>query len=110
VVEDKEVVFNSFFIGDSPFYKKENRNQVFFTLITVVDSLDTNNYVPDQSLFSSRNHFDYGGEGTIITKNNKIDHVAFTTLDKGSFAIVIMRLFHLEHGNIIVVIPQKDAS
>lgn len=110
MVEDKEVVFNSFFIGDSPFYKEKDKNGVFFTIITVADSLDTNNTVPGMGLISSRNHPDYGGEGSIITKNNRIEYVAFTTPDKGSFAIVNMRLFHLEHGNIIVIVPQKDGS
>ncbi|MCA0131703.1 hypothetical protein [Winogradskyella alexanderae] len=110
IVEDKEVVFNSFFIGDSPFYKEENKNGVFFTIITVADSLDTNNYVPSMALISSRNHPDYGGEGSIMTKNNRIDYLAFTTPDKGSFAIINMRLFHLEHGEIIVIVPHKDGS
>ena len=110
MVEDKEVVFNSFFIGNSPFYKEKNKNGVFFTIITVADSLDNNNTVPGMGLISSRNHADYGDEGSIITKNNRIDYVAFTTPDKGSFAIVNMRLFHLEHGNIIVIVPQKDGS
>jgi len=110
MVEDKEVVFNSFFIGDSPFYAEEQRNRVFFTIITVADSLDANNYVPGMTLMTSRNHPDYGGEGSVITANNKIDYVTFTTPDKGDFAIVNMRLFHLEHGNIIVVVPQKDGS
>lgn len=109
-VEDKEVVFNSFFIGDSPFYKEENKNRVFFTIITVADSLDTNNTVPGMSLISSRNHPDYGGEGSIITENNKLEYVTFTTPEKGSFAIVNMRLFHLEYGEIIVIVPQKDGS
>jgi len=110
MVEDKEVVFNSFFIGDSPFYEESQRNNVFFTIITVVDSVDTNNFVPGMNLMLSRNHPDYGGEGSIVTKDNKIDYVAFTSPDKGSFAIVNMRLFHLEYGNIILVTPQKDGS
>ena len=91
-VKDQEVVFTSFFIGDSPFYEKENSNRVFFTIISVVDSVDANQVVPGMNLISSRNHPDYGGEGSIITKNNRIEYVAFTTPDKGSFAIVNMRL------------------
>lgn len=110
MVKDKEVVFNSYFIGNSPFYKKDQRDRVFFTIITVVDSVDTNNFVPGMALMSSRNHPDYGGEGSIITKTNRIDYVTFTTPDKGSFAIVNMRLFHLEHGDTIIVTPQKDGS
>ncbi|MDY2588323.1 hypothetical protein [Winogradskyella aquimaris] len=110
MVKDKEVVFNSFFIGDSPFYEEKNKNRVFFTIITVADSLDSNNFVPSKSLFLSRNHPDYGGEGSITTKTSTIDFVTFTTPDKGSFAIVNMRLFHLEYGAIILIEPQKDGS
>lgn len=110
MVQDKEIVFNSFFIGDSPFYKEENRNRVFFTIVTVIDTVDTEGYALAKSLMLSRNHPDYGGEGSITTKTNKIDYVTFTTPDKGSFAIVNMRLFHLEYGNIILVSPQKDGS
>ena len=110
MVEDKEIIFDSYFIGDSEFYREQDRNRVFFTIITVVDTLDTNDFAVGGKYFLSRNHPDYGGEGSIITKNNRIDYVSFTTPDKGSFAIVNMRLFHLEFGNIIIVTPQKDGS
>lgn len=110
MIADKEVVFDSYFIGDSPFYKEENKNRSFFTIITVIDTVDAQNFALGATKFLSRNHPDYGGEGSIITKNNKIDYVAFTTPDKGSFAIVNMRLFHLEFGDIIVVVPHKDGS
>ena len=109
-VEDKEIVFSSFYIGNSPFYKEENRNKVFFTVITVIDTLTTDNFALGTSEIFSRNHPDYGGEGSFITKDNRVEFVAFTTPDKGSFAIVNMRLFHLEYGNIILVTPQKDCS
>ena len=110
MVEDKEVVFNSFFIGNSEFYDKKDRNRVFFTIITVVDTVDTKNSAIGSSYFLSRNHPDYGGEGSIITKNSRVDYLAFTTPDKGSFAVVNMRLFHLEYGNIIIIAPHKDGS
>lgn len=110
MVEDKEIVFSSFHIGNSPFYKEEERNTAFFTVLAVIDTVDTNNFALGSSHFLSRNHPDYGGEGSIITKDNKVEFVAFTTPDKGSFAIVNMRLFHLEYGNIILITPQKDGS
>lgn len=109
-VENKEIAFCSFHIGNSPFYKEEKRNTAFFTVITVIDTVDTNNFALGGSYFLSRNHPDYGGEGSFITKDNKVEFVAFITPDKGSFAIVNMRLFHLEYGNIILVTPQKDGS
>jgi len=110
MIEDKEIVFDSYFIGDSPFYKEENRNRVFFTIVTVIDTVDVRNFALGSAMMLSRNHPDYGGEGSIVTKNNRIDYVTFTTPEKGSFAIVNMRLFHLEYGGIILVAPQKDGS
>ena len=109
-VEDKEIVFASFHMGNSELYKEEQRNKAFCTVITVIDTVDTNNFALGSSYFLSRNHPDYGGEGSFITKDNKVEFVAFTTPDKGSFAIVNMRLFHLEYGNIILITPQKDGS
>lgn len=109
-VGDKEVVFCSFHIGNSPFYEEANRNASFFTILTVIDTVDTNGFAIGAYNFLSRNHPDYGGEGSFSTKNNRVDFVAFTTPDKGSFAIVNMRLFHLEHGNIILIAPQNDGS
>ena len=110
MVEDKEVVFSSFFIGNSEFYKEKDRNRVFFTIISVIDTVNTKKAALAPTTFLSRNHPDYGGEGSIITKNDRVDYVTFTTPDKGSFAVVNMRLFHLEYGNIIIVTPQKDGS
>ena len=109
-VEDKEIVFASFHMGNSELYKEEQRNKAFFTVITVIDTVDTNNFALGASRMISRNHPDYTGQGSFITKDNKVDFVAFATPDKGSFAIVNMRLFHLEYGNIILITPQKDGS
>lgn len=109
-VNKKEVLFNSYFIGDSPFYNEKQRNRSIFTIITVIDTVDAKKFAINPAQFISRNHPDYGGQGSIVTKNNKIDYVAFTTPDKGSFAIINMRLFHLEYGDIILITPQKDGS
>ena len=109
-VEDKEIVFASFWMGNSPLYEEEKRNTAFFTVITVIDTVDTNNFALGASKIISRNHPDYTGQGSFITKDNKVEFVAFATPDKGSFAIVNMRLFHLEYGNIILITPQKDGS
>ena len=109
-VGSKEVVFCSFFIGDSPLYQENDRNKVFFTVLTVIDTVSSDNFALGAAHFLSRNHPDYGGEGSFISKKDKVDFVAFTTPDKGSFALVNMRLFHMEHGNIILVTPQKDGS
>lgn len=109
-VGEREIFFGSFAIGDSPFYKEEQRNKAFFTIITVIDTVSTENFALSTSKFISRNHPDYGGEGSIATKNDIIEFVAFTTPDKGSFAVVNMRLFHLEYGNIILIAPHKDGT
>lgn len=109
-IGEKEIFFGSFAIGDSQFYKEEQRNKAFFTIISVIDTLSTENFALSTSKFISRNHPDYGGEGSLITNNDKIEYVAFTSPDKGSFAIVNMRLFHLEYGNIILIAPHKDGT
>ena len=109
-VKDKEIVFASFWMGNSPLYKEEKRNKAFFTIISVIDTVDVNNFAIGATRLISRNHPDYTGEGSFISKDNKVEFVAFATPDKGSFAIVNMRLFHLEYGNIILIAPQKDGS
>jgi len=109
-LKGKEIGFCSFFIGNSPLYEEERRDKTFFTILTVIDSINADNFALGGSMFLSRNHPDYGGEGSFITKENKVDFVAFTTPDKGSFAVVNMRLFHLEHGNVVIIAPHKDGS
>ena len=41
---------------------------------------------------------------------SEVDFVSFITPDKGGFAVVNMRLCHLEFGNVIVVAPHKDGT
>ena len=111
LLNNRDIMFCSLVVGDGPFYKSESGvDDVFFTLITVVDTLDDNNYAIGNAQILSRNHPDVGGQGSFITRKSKVEFVAFTTPDKGSFAIANMRLFHLEYGDIVLVTPMKDGS
>jgi hypothetical protein len=83
---------------------------VFFTLITVTDTLDANGYAVGTGQISSRNHPDYIGQGYFQTKTGKVDFTAFTTPEGEEYAIVNMRLFHLKYGNVILVAPHKDGT
>ncbi len=110
-VGDKDVVYASFFVNDNPFYQSTSgTDRVFFTLITVTDSLDENGYAIGAGQISSRNHPDYIGQGFYQTTTGKIDFTAFTTPEGEEYAIVNMRLFHLKYGNVILVAPQKDGT
>ncbi len=110
-VGGKDVVYASFFANDNPFYQSQSRSdRVFFTLITVTDTLDENGYAVGAGQISSRNHPDYIGQGFFQTKSGKIDFTAFTTPEGEEYAIVNMRLFHLKYGNVILVAPQKDGT
>lgn len=59
---------------------------------------------------SSRNHPDYIGQGSINTKENRIDFISFLTADRNNYAIVNLRLFDLNQGRIVRIAPQKDGS
>ncbi|MEN2284474.1 hypothetical protein AAGF08_20180, partial [Algoriphagus sp. SE2] len=104
-------VFSSFIVNDSPYYEALNgKDKVFFTLITVTDTVDLEGYSTHRLQVVSRNHPDYIGQGYIKTTQNPIDFMAFITPEGNDYAIVNMRLFHLNYGNIIIIAPQKDGT
>lgn len=111
-LKGKEIMYTSFFMNKSKLYKENpDINRVFFTVITVVDTLDqTTGFAIGGAHISSRNHPDYVGRGYFMTKNNKVEFVGFTTPEKQDYALINMRLFHLNHGNVIVIAPQKDGT
>ena len=110
-VRDKNIVYTSFTVNESPFYKTESgKDRVFFTIITVTDTIDLKQYSTHRLQVLSRNHPDYIGQGYIKTKEKPIDFIAFITPEGNDYAIVNMRLFHLNYGNIIVIAPQKDGT
>lgn len=107
----KNIVYTSFTVNESPFYPTENgKDRVFFTIITVTDTIDLKQYSTHRLQIASRNHPDYVGQGYIKTKEKPIDFLAFITPEGNDYALVNMRLFHLKYGSIIVIAPQKDGT
>lgn len=112
-IGDKTIQYTSFFVKKNELNKDdlgERNNDVFFNIIILTDTLDTQNYNLKSGAIISRNHPNYIGQGSIITKENKIDFVAFQTIEDHAYAIVNMRLFNLKYGNTILIAPQKDQS
>lgn len=112
-IKDKTILYNSFFV------KKNNLNQerlqkikdeIFFQILVLTDTIDSVNFSHVGSEIISRNHPDYLGQGFYRTKATRIDYVAFTTLEQESYAIVNTRLFNLDYGKTILIAPQKDGS
>jgi len=107
----KKVIYSSFWVNDNRFYHSKNgKDRAFFTIITVTDTVDTVHYSTARVQILSRNHPDYLGQGYFKTKNQQIDFLGFTTPEGQEFAVVNMRLFHLQHGQVILIAPQKDGS
>lgn len=112
-IEDKNLIFSAFSVKRNSLNKVElekRNDEVFFAIIILTDTIDNKNYNLSGSIISSRNHPNYIGEGFIKTKDNRVDYVAFKTVDKKSYAIINMNLFNLSFGNTIFVAPQKDKS
>lgn len=103
----KTIVHHSLFVSKSNASKE---NEVFFTLLSLTDFIDTKNFSHTDVVATSRNHPHYAGEGFIKTKSNKIEFVAFTTADNNSYALVNMRLFDLRIGRIVLIAPKKDGT
>ncbi len=112
-IQDKTVLFNSFFVRSSMVNEKHlqgMKDEVFFQVLVLTDFIDTLNYTHTSSEVISRNHPDYIGQGFYLTKNNRIDYMAFLAANRNSYAIVNMRLFDLTLGKTILIAPQKDQS
>ena len=112
-VGNKTVVMNSFFVGKNEINKKrlEDKNDdVFFHILVLTDTLDTENYNLNKSIAISRNHPDYVAQGFVKTKTNTLDYFAFVTAEGDSYAIINTRLFNLNLGKTILIAPQKDGT
>lgn len=112
-VGDKTVVMNSFFVSKNEINKERldgKGNEVFFQLLVLTDTLDTENYNLNKSIAISRNHPDYVAQGYVETKSNTVDYFAFDTAEGESYAIINTRLFNLNFGKTILIAPQKDGT
>ena len=112
-IDNKQVVFTAFGMKDSPYYpfKQDGRNsQMFFTIVTITDTIDAEGYNTARYQIISRNHPDYVGQGFIMNKVNQVDYVAFCTPEQNDYAVINTRLFHLSEGRFIVIAPLKNGS
>jgi hypothetical protein len=112
-ITGKTILYNSFFAGANSFNKgfiANKKNEVFFQIIVLTDTVDTVNYSHVGSEVISRNHPNYIGQGFYKTKSQKIEYIAFQTADRHSFAMVNMRLFDLSLGRTILIAPQTNQS
>ena len=110
---DKTIVMNSFFVAKNGINQerlKGKDDEVFFHLLVLTDTLDTENYNLNKSIAISRNHPDYVGQGFVKTKSNIIDYFAFDTAEGESYAIINTRLFNLNFGKTILIAPKNDGT
>jgi hypothetical protein len=80
-------------------------DEVFFVIIVMTDFIDTLDYSHINADITSRNHPDYLAKGQVKTKTNRIDYIAFITGDRREYAIVNNRIFDLDIGRAILIIP-----
>lgn len=112
-LKNKTLIHHSFFISKCDVNKQfipNKEDEVFFTIISLTDTIDLKNFSHTSAVISSRNHPHYIGEGFIKTKKNQVDFLSFMTADRNSYAIVNMRIFDLRIGRIILIAPQKDGT
>ncbi len=110
---NKNILYRSFYVKKSNLNKGrllDKKNEVFFNIVVLTDTIDLKNYNLSSSLILSRNHPNYISQGMFKTKQSKVDYLAFTTIDNNSYAIVNMRLFDLKFGKTILIAPQVDKS
>lgn len=110
---NKTVIMNSFFVAKNEINKErlEDKNDdVFFHILVLTDTIDTENYNLNKNITISRNHPDYVAQGFVKTKTNTLDYFAFVTAEGDSYAIINTRLFNLNFGRTILIAPQKDGT
>lgn len=91
---------------------KDNDEDFFFILAVVTDFPKDTISFDDVNIDSfSRNHPDVITQGYVRTsETEKIEFVAFRAANNDAYAIVNMRLFNLNDGNIVIIVPQEDGS
>lgn len=112
-VKNKKVIYQGFYVNRSSINREFIRtktDEVYFTIVVLTDSIAKDGFSHMEAGVSSRNHPDYIGQGTIATKNNRIDFLSFITADRINYAVVNLRVFDLSLGRTILIAPQKDGS
>ncbi len=102
---NSKTALNESFLGD-------NDADFYFILAVVTDCpSDTINFDDVNVHGVSRNHPDVITEGYVRTsESSKVDFVAFRAANNDAYAVVNMRLFNLNDGNVILIVPQEDGS
>lgn len=111
LINDKKILMNCFFVGENELNKSRlngMKDQVFFQILVLTDTIDNENYNLNKSIAISRNHPDYLGQGFVQTKTSRIDYLAFQTAENNSYAIINSRIFDLHFGKTILIAPQKN--
>lgn len=73
-LNNKKIISHSFFVNKCNLNQEfipDKPDEVFFTIIALTDSVDTDNYTHTDVSVSSRNHPHYIGQGFIKTKKNR---------------------------------------
>lgn len=112
-IKDRKIFMRSFFVKENSLNKARligRKDEVFFQILVLTDTIDNVNYNLAHSVVLSRNHPDYLGQGFISTKDNRIDYVAFITAENNAYAIVNTRIFDLSFGKTILIAPRKDQT
>lgn len=112
-LKNKTLIHHSFFISKCDVNKQfipTKEDEVFFTIISLTDSIDLKNFSHTSAGISSRNHPHYIGQGFVKTKKSQVDFLSFITADRNAYAVVNMRIFDLRIGRIILIAPQKDGT
>lgn len=113
MINNKRFLYNCFYAKKNKFNESfipNKEEDVFFIIAISTDFIDSKGFSHLQSLISSRNHPNYLAKGYYKTKNNLINYNAFITGDRNSYAVVNERIFDLDIGKMILIVPQKDAS
>lgn len=90
----------------------DNDVDFFFVLAVATDlPQDTISYDDVNVDGISRNHPDVISQGYVRTsQTDKVDFVSFRAANNDAYAVVNMRLFNLNDGNIVIIVPQEDGS
>lgn len=107
--QSKKLITESISLGKDKhnshrFVDETKMDEIVFTIIVLSNEIDSN----QTSFVSSRNHPNYIAEGSIKSNDKPIDWVSIQNADDSAYAIVSMRLFNLNFGQVIIVAPQKD--
>jgi len=104
----------TFFVGkhkdNKHLYKSTDSHIGFFTVVCPIESevILSDDYT--NNLVLSRNHPNYLGQGYINNQHFPIEYLSFVDGKNEGHAIINLKLFDLDYGNLILVAPQQDKS